>query len=70
MRHMHEGHEKLIKVILNKKIGIKLNYQELEEINFALSDRFNKLKEKSANIKYLKFLKNLIIKVRNKIDIY
>lgn len=70
MRHTNEGHNKLIKVILNKKIALKLNYQELEELNFALSDRFCNLKHTTDSVKYLKFIKKLIIKIRNKIEQY
>ncbi len=64
------GHRKLYNVITNKKVPIKLNYQELEELNFALSDRFNKIKVSVEDDNYLKSIKKLILKIRNKIDNY
>ena len=43
MSQINEGHEKLYKVIMNQKVGFKLNYQELEELNFALTNSILKL---------------------------
>lgn len=67
---MSDGHEKLFKVILNQKVGVKFNYQELEELNFALTDRFQSLKKKGVKSTYLKFIKKIIMKIRAKIDAY
>lgn len=68
MNGMNEGHEKLYKVIMNQKVRFKFNYQELEELNFALTDRIMKLLKSPYDKKYMKFLKNLLLKVRQKID--
>lgn len=68
MNQMNEGHEKLYKVIMNQKVRFKLNYQELEELNFALTDRIMKLLKSPYDKKYMKFLKSLLLKIRQKID--
>jgi len=62
------GHEKLIKVILNEKKTLKLNFQELEELSFALTDRIISLKQKDCDIRYLKSIRRLLTKIENKID--
>jgi hypothetical protein len=64
------GHEKLFKVIMNKKVLSKLNYQELEEINFALSDRVSKVLKRSEDLQYIKFVRKLLSKIRKKIDTF
>jgi hypothetical protein len=64
------GHEKLFKVIMNKKVLSKLNYQELEEINFALSDRMSKVLKRSEDLQYIKFVRKLLSKIRKKIDTF
>lgn len=68
MSRINEGHEKLYKVIMNQKVRFKFNYQELEELNFALTDRILKLLKSPHDKKYIKFLKNLLLKIRQKID--
>ena len=66
MKSQNSGHEKLIKVIMNKKVVLKLNYQELEELNFALKDRLESMPGKSTNCGYLKFIKRTLRKIEKK----
>lgn len=70
MNNKKSGHEKLFKVIMNKKVLSKLNYQELEEINFALSDRVSKVLKRSEDLQYIKFVRKLLSKIRKKIDTF
>ena len=70
MNYKKSGHEKLFKVIMNKKVLSKLNYQELEEINFALSDRVSKVLKRSEDLQYIKFVRKLLSKIRKKIDTF
>ena len=70
MNNKKSGHEKLFKVIMNKKVLYKLNYQELEEINFALSDRVSKVLKRSEDLQYIKFVRKLLSKIRKKIDTF
>lgn len=70
MDRSKSGHEKLFKVIMNKKTVSKFNYQELEEINFALSDRLSKVKKTAPDLKYVKFVKKLLLKIRKKIKAF
>lgn len=70
MNNKKSGHEKLFKVIMNKKVLSKLNYQELEEINFALSDRMSKVLKRSEDLQYIKFVRKLLSKIRKKIDTF
>jgi hypothetical protein len=55
---------------MNKKVLSKLNYQELEEINFALSDRVSKVLKRSEDLQYIKFVRKLLSKIRKKIDTF
>lgn len=66
----NDGHEKLYKVILNKKQNVKLNLQQLEEIYFLLSKRLRYLKRKKANDSCILFLKKIHQKFKSKIESY
>jgi hypothetical protein len=70
MNNSKNGHEKLFKVIMNRKVISKFNYQELEELNFALSDRISKVTKKSDDVRYVKFINKLLSKIRKKIESY
>ncbi len=55
---------------MNRKVISKFNYQELEELNFALSDRISKVTKKSDDVRYVKFINKLLSKIRKKIESY
>jgi hypothetical protein len=50
---------KLMRVIMGKDMQISFNYQELEEIIFALEDRCKKVKSIDNTKNYYNFIKNL-----------
>jgi hypothetical protein len=50
---------RLMRVIMNKDMQVSFNYQELEEIIFALEDRCKKVKSMDNTKNYYNFIKNL-----------
>ncbi len=66
----NDGHEKLYKVILNKKQNIKFNLQELEEISFIIAKRIKSLKKTNASKSCTLFLKKIHNKFKSKIENY
>jgi hypothetical protein len=50
---------RLMRIIMGKDMQISVNYQELEEIIFALEDRYKKIKNMDNSKNYYMYIKNL-----------
>lgn len=50
---------RLMRIIMGKDMQISVNYQELEEIIFALEDRYKKVKSMDNTKNYYMYIKNL-----------
>ena len=59
-----------MRIIFGKEKNISFNYQELQEVVFALQARCKRLKRIGASRKYIKFVKNLETNLNDILDQY
>ena len=70
MKDILNNQHKLMRIIFGKERNISFNYQELQEVVFALQARFKRLKRTGASKKYIKFVKNLENNLNDILDQY
>lgn len=70
MKEILNNQSKLMRIIFGKECNISLNYQELQEVVWALQFRYKKLKKIDASPKYKKFIKDLQTNLEQILDQY